>query len=240
MTCSSEPWVDLEDSALVPESAATVFGERLPPGLIGPVSVSEDRMLRLRSAERVRDDVLHGVVVRSPIMASAPGDGVYVVRAAIERDEPHAIERGMTLGGFGELERELRVEDWFVDCPDCGDTVKRSRVNLHRAKCTLCRLRRAGAEVRRLWEADWRVPSSTTAPAKPESRSPATDTSLGFLYNGPVSMALTASRRAAAEVRCSAVPQVQGTDRSDLVWVHQARRPAGREASPDVRHRRAG
>ncbi len=71
----------------------------------------------------------------------------------------------MTADGYDELERELGVDDWLVDCPDCGDTVTRSKINLHRARNTLCRWKRAGAEVRALWDADWRDPF--TVPGAP-------------------------------------------------------------------------
>src|SRR5438105_2996038 len=66
--CRGEPWVDnVEDSAVIPEPAATLFVQRLPGGFISPVRVSEDRVRSILPAERVRNDVLYGVVVRSPI-----------------------------------------------------------------------------------------------------------------------------------------------------------------------------
>ena len=159
--CRGEPWVDnIEDSAVIPEPAATLFVQRLPAGLIAPVRVSAERVRSISPTERVRNDVLHGVVVRSPIASVRARRWVYVVTAAIDRDGPDAIERGISSTGFVELERELQADDWLVDCPDCGETVKCSRINLHRTKSTLCRWKRAGADVRRLWEAGGRDPYS--------------------------------------------------------------------------------
>jgi hypothetical protein len=166
--CRGKPWVDdVEDSALVPQPVADLFCERLPARLIGPVEVSQDRALRLRSHEGVRNDVLQGVVVRSPIEGVRARRWVYIVRAAVEGQGPDAIGRALTSAGFDELERELDVDDQFVDCPDCGETVRRSRVNLHRTKSTLCRWRRARGEVRALWAAGWRDPF--TVPGAPLS-----------------------------------------------------------------------
>lgn len=159
--CRAVPWVDsTEDSALVPGPHARLFRDRLPDALVGPVNVSQDRVLRLRSAEGVRDDVLQGIVVRSPIEGVNARRWMYVVRAAVELRGPEAIEKGLAPSGFGDLERELQVDDWLVDCPDCGEPVKRSRMNLHLAKSTLCRWRRARDEVKALWGAGWRDPFS--------------------------------------------------------------------------------
>lgn len=158
--CRGEPWVDsVEDSALVPKASASLFAWRLPAALVGRVNVSEDRVLRLRSAEGVWDDVLQGIVIRSPVEGVNARRWMYVIRAAVELRGPDVVEEGMTPRGFSELERELQVDDWLIDCPDCGEPVKRSRINLHRTKSTLCRWRRARDEVRRLWQAAWRDPS---------------------------------------------------------------------------------
>jgi hypothetical protein len=157
--CRGKPWVDgVEDSALVPESAAELFSERLPAHLIGPVEVSQDRVMSLRSSERVRNEVLYGVVVRSPIEGVRARRWVYVVMAALERHGPQALEKAVTSAGFEEVERELDADDWLADCPDCGETVGRSHINLHRARSTLCRWRRARTEVRALWDEGWRDP----------------------------------------------------------------------------------
>lgn len=161
--CSGRAWVDsVEDSALVPESAAAIFTERLPPGLVGPVDVSQDR-LRLTSTPRLHADVVHGIVVRSPIQGVSARRWVYVVRAATDGRGPHAIEKAVTPGGFAELERELNAHAWLVDCPDCGQTVKRSRITLHRASSTMCRWQRARTEVRALWVRGYRDPFSMPA-----------------------------------------------------------------------------
>ena len=61
-------------------------------------------------------------------------------------------------GGFAELEGELDADAWLVDCPACGETVKRSRINLHRAASTRCRWQRARTEVNALWEIGYRNP----------------------------------------------------------------------------------
>lgn len=52
-----------------------------------------------------------------------------------------------------------------VDCPDCGDTVRRAGIGLHRAKSTLCRWKRARTEVQALWDRGWRDP--ITVPGAP-------------------------------------------------------------------------
>lgn len=102
--CRGVPWVDnVEDSALVPEPAVTLFTERLPARLVGPVAVSQDR-LSFGLTERVPLDVLHGVVVRSAVEGVSARRWVYVVRAAVERHVPQAIERALTAGGFDEIE----------------------------------------------------------------------------------------------------------------------------------------
>jgi hypothetical protein len=166
--CSGKPWVDdVEDSALVPQPVADLFSERVPASLIGPVDISLDRVLRLRSHEGVRYDVLQGVVVRSPVEGVRARRWVYIVRAAVERQGPDAISTALTSAGFDKLQRELDVDDQLVDCPDCGETVRRSRINLHRAKSTLCRWRRARGEVRTLWDTGWRDPY--TVPGAPLS-----------------------------------------------------------------------
>jgi hypothetical protein len=168
MRCRGKPWVnDVEDSALVPQPVADVFCERLPGRLIESVDVSQDRLLRLRSHEGVRYDVLQGIVVRSSIEGVRARRWVYIIRAAIERQGPDAIGRALTSAGFHDLERELDMDDRLVDCPDCGEIVQRSRINLHRTKSTLCRWRRARGEVRGLWEAGWRDPF--TVPGAPLS-----------------------------------------------------------------------
>lgn len=163
--CRGKPWVDeVEDSALVPKPAAALFIERLPSSLIGPVNVSQDRVLRHRSTQGVRDEVLQGILVRSPVDGVRARRWVCVVMSAVERHGSEAIERAVTSAGFEEIERKLG-EDWLVDCPDCGDTVGASSINLHRATSTLCRWKRAAAEVRELWDAGWRDPF--TVPGAP-------------------------------------------------------------------------
>ena len=121
--------------------------------------------MRLTSAPRLHAEVVHGIVVRSPIQGVSARRWVYVVRAATDSQGPHAIERAITPGGFAELEGGLDADAWLVDCPDCGETVKRSRINLHRAASTRCRWQRARTEVRALWEIGYRDPfSMPTAP----------------------------------------------------------------------------
>ena len=164
--CRGTPWIeDVEDEALVPEPAASMFIDRVPSHLVRPINVSEDRLIRLRLTERVRDDVLHGIVVRSPVEGVRARRWVYVVTAAVERHGPQVIDRAVTPIGFQEVEGELDVNDRLVDCPDCGDTVARSGISLHRSKSTLCRWRRAATEVRALWDAGWRDPF--TVPGAP-------------------------------------------------------------------------
>lgn len=163
--CSGRAWVDtVEDSALVPQPDASLLVERVPPELVGPLEVSEDRM-RFSSTPRLCADVVQGIVIRSPIQGVSARRWLYIVRAATDRQGPDAIERAITPGGFAEFERELNADDWLVDCPDCGETVKRSRINLHRAGSTRCRWERARTEVRALWEIGYRDPFSVpTAP----------------------------------------------------------------------------
>jgi hypothetical protein len=120
--------------------------------------VSEERILRIRSSEPVRDEVLQGIVVRSPIAGLRARRWVYVVMAAIERYGPQAIDMALTSAGYEALESVVNVNDRLVDCPDCGETVGRSRLNLHRARSTLCRWRRARVEVQSLWDEGWRDP----------------------------------------------------------------------------------
>jgi hypothetical protein len=166
--CPGRPWVDdVEDSALVPEPIADLLSDRLPGHLLEPVNVSRDRMLRLRSAEGVSHDVLRGLLVHSPIEGVPARRWVYIVTAAVEHHGPAAIVTAMTSTGFNDLERELAMNDRLVDCPDCGQTVGRSRIDLHRARSTLCRWKRARDEVRALWEAGWRDPF--TVPGAPLS-----------------------------------------------------------------------
>ena len=164
--CRGKPWVDdLQDDALIPEPAASTFSQRMPAHLVGPVNVSQDRLGRFHPAERLRYDVLDGIVVRSPIDGVRARRWLYVVTAAIERHGPQVVDRALTPVGFREVERELDPDGWLVDCPDCGDAVGRSGIKLHRARSTLCRWKRAETEVRTLLDEGWRDPF--TVPGAP-------------------------------------------------------------------------
>ena len=112
--CRGTAWVDgVEDEALIGEPAASTFIERMPAHLIGPVNVSEDRLIRFQLTERLRNDVLHGIVVRSPVEGVRARRWAYVVREAIERHGPQIVDRAVTASGFDEVERELEVDDWL-------------------------------------------------------------------------------------------------------------------------------
>ncbi len=87
--CRGKPWVDdVEDSALVPQPAAVLFGERLPAVHIRPFDITHDTVLRLRSGERMRYEVLQGIVVRSPLEGVPSRRWVYTVMAAVKHLGP--------------------------------------------------------------------------------------------------------------------------------------------------------
>lgn len=159
--CQGRPWVAaVPDETLVPAPVADALRNVLDPRLVRPVKVSQDRILRLRSSEGVRDEVLQGIVVRSPLEGVKARRWAAIAAAALERYGPVAVELACTPAGFIELETTLDIDRArpVGDCSHCGETIPLRQMKLHQARSTLCRWRRAAQAVRAFWGDGWRDP----------------------------------------------------------------------------------
>ena len=157
------PWIDaVPDEILIAAPAADLFRGILDPCLVRPVMVSQDRILGLRSSEGDRDEVLQGIVVRSPLAGIKARRWASIVLTALARYGPRAIELACTPVGFGELETTFDRPDSKADCPHCGETFQLRHMKQHQARNTLCRWQRAAHAVRALWADGWRDPFSVT------------------------------------------------------------------------------
>lgn len=156
--CRGHPWVDdVVDATLIAASVAEALIPLLPPELIGHPSFSEDRRLR-GLPDHLHDDVYQGITVRSPIVGIPSRRWLHVATAVANHRGEAGIQRATTATGFEELEREFIDPTEFVECLDCRELVKSRGLRAHRSRNSVCRWRRAAAEVRTLWAGGFRDP----------------------------------------------------------------------------------
>jgi hypothetical protein len=157
--CQGRPWTDrVPNETLVPAPVADVVRGILDPPLVRLVMVSQDRILGLRSSEYVRDEVLQGIVVRSPLEGVKARRWVSIVLAALDRHGPLTVKLACTPAGFVELETTFDRPHSRGDCPHCGQKIPLRTMKQHQARNTLCRWQRAAHAVRTLWADGWRDP----------------------------------------------------------------------------------
>jgi len=166
--CRGHPWVeDIADAVLVAAPTAEILKPLLPPDLVARPTFSYDRLVRPAPGEYLRIDVCQGITVRSPINGVPSRRWLHVAKAAAGRDGEVGVRRAMTSDGFADLEGELVDSNEFLECPDCGEFVRRKGLATHRSRNVACRWQHAAAEVREAWQLGWRDPYSVPdAPLK--------------------------------------------------------------------------
>lgn len=159
--CRGHPWVDdLPDNALVPQPAADKLAAVLPARLVGHPQISQRRIRKPAKGESLDHRVIGSLTIASPIEGIKARRWVAVALAATQRLGETAVLRLLTIEGFNDLEPKVLDGNAFLDCPDCGEPVHHKAIGDHRRKSTVCRWKRAAAEVRDLWYDGWRDPWS--------------------------------------------------------------------------------
>jgi hypothetical protein len=160
--CALRPWTDaVSDSTLVAAPLADVLRAALPAALCERPTFSGDRVLKPGPSEYLYPELLHGVIVRSPIPGVPARTWRFVVEASVRRHGDEAVGRAVTPAGFRELESEVQAYKRFVACGDCGTVVAQRGLHSHRASSSLCRWMRAVTAVEALWAHGHRDPWST-------------------------------------------------------------------------------
>lgn len=157
--CPRRPWIDaVADSTLVTGDMAELLTRLLPPELVDRPTFSDDRMLSPGPGEYLREEVCHGIVVRSPVDGVRSRRWTHVAGAAFGAGGETELRRTLTAEGFGALENELVLD--VVVCPTCGELLKDRGLGTHRRTNAACRFRQAVTEVRDKWSVGFRDPWS--------------------------------------------------------------------------------
>lgn len=154
--CRQHPWVDdLIDSVVIPAPLAPLLLSVLPEDVVDEAEHPEVGWSRRND---VGFDFRFGRRIRSPLEGVPARRWLYVATAVLEEQGLRAVQRSLTIDGFGELEEALLAAGDTAECATCGEVVTRRGMECHRATNTACRWRRAAHEVREAWEAGWRDP----------------------------------------------------------------------------------
>ena len=157
--CAGRRWDDgVGATTLIDEDLGQLFAQVLPPELVGRPTFSDDRILSPGPGEYLHPGVCHGIVVASPIDGVPARVWARVATAAARRLGETGVRACLHAEGLARMRRELEVE--ITACPDCGEVVSPRALGSHRATSSLCRWRRAVAEVRRRWDEGFRDPWS--------------------------------------------------------------------------------
>jgi len=144
---------------LVTGDLAEVLRQLLAPEFVDRPMFSDDRVLSPGPGEYLREEVCHGIVVRSPVEGVRSRRWTHVAGAAFGMGGETALQRSLSASGFAELEDELVLD--VVVCPDCGELLNAKGLGTHRRTNAACRWRQAVAEVRDKWSIGFRDPWST-------------------------------------------------------------------------------
>lgn len=129
-----------------------------PPEVVHQPTFSEDRMLSPPPAMRLRDEVVRGVLVESPLEGITGRRWWTAVRAATEQG--WALDAALDADMFEALEQRLGLADHLVRCDVCGDDLTRRGLANHKRTNSVCRFLSDTAEVRTFWDLGYRDPFS--------------------------------------------------------------------------------
>ncbi|HEX8771511.1 MAG TPA: hypothetical protein VF711_12155 [Acidimicrobiales bacterium] len=113
--CPGRPWIDtLVDSTLVTGDLAELLSQFLPPELVDRPTFSDDRMLSPGPGEYLREEVCHGIVIRSPVEGVRSRRWTHVAGAAYGTGGETALRRTLTAEGLPNSRTSLCSTSSYV------------------------------------------------------------------------------------------------------------------------------
>lgn len=159
--CPGHRWTDNRrkvNQVLLADYDAERALDLCPPELVHKPSFSEDRLLKPRPAMHLRDEVVRGILVESPLQGVTGRRWWTVVRTAAEQGRP--TDAALDPDMFKCLEQELGLASHFVRCDVCGDDTTQRGLAGHKRTSSVCRFLSDTAEVCRFWDLGYRDPFS--------------------------------------------------------------------------------
>lgn len=157
--CPGHRWTDNRlpvTQTLLDDEHADLARQICPPEAIQRPSFSGDRLLNPRPGMYLRDRLVAGAVVQSPLRGVTGRRWWTVLRAA--HDRGCSTDLALKLASFHRLEQQLGLTDHLASCDVCGDDITPKRMKNHRKTNSVCRFLADTAEVRTFWGLGYRDP----------------------------------------------------------------------------------
>lgn len=157
--CPGHPWTDQRQpvtQTILDAEEAELARRICPPETLKQPSFSGDRLLKPRPRMYLRESLVAGIVIESPLEGVTGRRWWTVVRAADEQGWSTDAAHGPY--GFLRLEQTLDLADHFVHCDICGDDITPRYLKNHRRTNSVCRFLADTAEVRTFWKLGYRDP----------------------------------------------------------------------------------